>query len=789
MGSRQSTATPPVLRFHLLMVSRINRDSYRQTIPIVPETRVQVYRQQFMERASQQGLEASSVVFKFYQNAKEPREVMNNAVFKTTEDIFVGPIAVHFSIPNTSIAFDWQTDDIGMAAAQSYFRTKLAIDFGFFLPKNFSLVTPQGQPPSDLTEMESLSVHADGPPVTSTMRKPNGEEIPFMTFGEPTNDILETAAVHSLQPDPKLLEREAAVKVYVQPQGDHVYDLVIKQNFAVYTLVGLPTIHCPIFLGEEATSENGKHFVERFLDDSLLRFGDNGVLPHITIRPSKSEKRLGIEVHGVVTTFVLPTLQEIQVFLMNITNESVEAFAKKYLQTQCGYDGELSVVQEAQLRFKIQLPTPPPSVTSSEPGALSIKVSFGNENEKVQFRWKWPNYKPIQNVYDEIAVLVGVSRHELEFLFPEDFSVIRHYFQLVAARQNAPLLVRRKSISVPLTLNFRTWSFPIEFESTDRVISLREHAMNVLSRADATLKVQDSDLILSVGDQVLKDGMRISELRHNVVTVTVPSSVKVHFKLETGAEPRLLLGEFPRAATVKDGRDWVSQEIKRPSDMITLFYGGKELRDTQMLNRLRLQPNSFVLIWVDEPNDVLLQSMKCLQMKPKPIHFFCESDNEAFDIEFHGGDLIDAVRVRVAAKFSVEPTQIQLWFADQLLFDDVMIDAIGLGDDSQIRVAVQSAENVSAFARLTGTCLLNSLCRFSTFSSILTAPIMTTGPGDVNDVVEPSAYDDISGDDMRLIRQIMMAHPSCSMSEQDVVLKFRECNKNLEELQKAIESN
>jgi hypothetical protein len=483
---------------------------------------------------------------------------------------------------------------------------------------------------------------------------------------------------------------------------------------------------------------------------------------------------------------VLPTHREIQAFLMTVKKESVEAFAKNYLQTQCGYDGELSVVDDQQLRFRIELPTPLPSVTGNESGALLVKVSFGDET--TLFRWKWPDYTPIREVCDEIALLLGVGRCELEFLFPEDYPIIRHYFQLIKARQDALLLVRRKSIAVPLTLVFGARRSQMEFETTDRVTALRAHALDLLSRADETLKIQASDLVLLVGDQVLTDGMQICELRQYVVTITIPSIVKVCFKFETGAEPLLLEQVFSAAATVKDGRDWVSQKIHKPSDKITLFYGGRELRDTQRLSRLRLQPDTFVLIWVDEPNDVLLQSMKCLQIKPKTIHFVCESDNEAFDIEFHGSDLIDAVRVRVAAMFSVDPTQIQLWFADQLLFDDVIIDAIGLGGDSHIRVVVKSAEEVGYLRRLRSSCLFNSLCRFGTFSSTLTASGMAAGPGDLADVPQPNLYEHVSPDELKSIQQVMKTLPACPMSEEEVVTQFLECNRDVELLRTALES-
>jgi hypothetical protein len=393
---------------------------------------------------------------------------------------------------------------------------------------------------------------------------------------------------------------------------------------------------------------------------------------------------------------------------------------------------------------------------------------------RTSFQWQRPRYTLISDVFAGIAVLLEVPRNELSFGFPDDDPVIQHYFQLINIKRKSPLLVMRKISPVTLTLVKGDLRLNVELRNSDHMTKLRRRALEVLMDASEASSLQASDLVLSVGDQVLTDGMQISELRQSVVTVTVPSSVRVHFKLETGAEPLLLLGEFPGEATVKDGKDWVSQEIERPPDKITLFYGGKELRDTQRLSRLRLQPNSFVFIWVDEPNDVVLQSMKCLQMKPKPIHFVCESNNEAFDITFHGGDLIDAVRVRVAVKFSVEPTQIQLSFGDQLLFVDVMIVAIGLGDVSHIMVAVKSAEDVVELRRLRSSSPFNSLCTFGESSSDFLASMSLSG-----DELEQDVYSQVNAEELELIHNLIKARP---IGVEDAIVQYLEFDRNVDRL-------
>ena len=105
---------------------------------------------------------------------------------------------------------------------------------------------------------------------------------------------------------------------------------------------------------------------------------------------------------------------------------------------------------DSDLRFRIQLQGPLPSIDNPKAGTLSIRFSFCRE--KRLFRWQWLPYTPILDVYADIAVLLEVPCNELSFDFPEDAPIIRHYFQLINIKKKGPLWVTRKSCPVTLTL-------------------------------------------------------------------------------------------------------------------------------------------------------------------------------------------------------------------------------------------------------------------------------------------------------------------------------------------------
>jgi hypothetical protein len=245
----------------------------------------------------------------------------------------------------------------------------------------------------------------------------------------------------------------------------------------------------------------------------------------------------------------------------------------------------------------------------------------------------------------------------------------------------------------------------------------------------------------------------------------------VTFKHEMGADrPHVFERTFGLAATIKDGKKYVSGQIERPPDKFTLFPPGRELQDTKRMSRLRLQPGSFVMVWVDEPTPVLIQSMKCLRIAPKPINFKVLESSETFQIEFLGGDLIDQVRVRVANRFECDPTQVQLWFTEYELLDDVMIEAIGLGDDGFIGIQIRPAD------------IVRMLREFGNSLSIASADVFggQFPEADVLSIPAPSVFEQVTPEEIKLIRSVIAGS---AVSEDDAILQFIDVGRRVDRLQ------
>jgi hypothetical protein len=399
-----------------------------------------------------------------------------------------------------------------------------------------------------------------------------------------------------------------------------------------------------------------------------------------------------VAVRGIHTEIILPTGRSVTVFLPRASDATTaRAFAQRYLNERCAYDRDFELVVVHEVKFEIRLPSPLPAISAAQPGSLLLRLLGGEAG--VDFRWKWPGRTPLTEVFAEVAALLRIRREDLEFDFPEDDPIIRYFFQRRQIRR--PLLVTQKHRSVTKHLRFASNEWQVEVSNADQVLQLRETAFQWLSGLGVITAIQRSDLVLSLDDQVLPDGTGISSLGDDPIVITVPAVVSVRFKYETGADrPQVFERTFGLAATIKDGEEYVSGQIERSPDKIILFHAGRELQDTQRLSRLRLQPDSFVMVWVDELTPVLIQSMKCLRIAPRPINFKVLESGDEFQIEFLGGDLIDHVRVRVANRLERDPTQAQLRFAEHELQDDVMIDAIGLGDEDFIGIHIRSPDVV-----------------------------------------------------------------------------------------------
>jgi hypothetical protein len=242
-----------------------------------------------------------------------------------------------------------------------------------------------------------------------------------------------------------------------------------------------------------------------------------------------------------------------------------------------------------------------------------------------------------------------VPPRDREFDFPHDDPIVRYFFR--RQQITVPLIVTQKHQSVRRQLQFASTKLQVEVSHADRVLELREKAFQWVSGLIVTDPFQCSDLVLSLRDQALSDGTGVGDLRDGTIVITI-ACVSVWFKYENGTEePHVFEGTFGLVATIEEGPEYVSVQIKRPRGKITLSFAGRELQDTQRLSRLRLQAGSFVMGWVDEPTPILIQSMKCLRIAPRPIKFKVLESGETFQIEFLGGGLIDHVRVRAANRF------------------------------------------------------------------------------------------------------------------------------------------
>jgi hypothetical protein len=368
------------------MFPRSDREAYKKTIEIRPGTPFKAYADEFRVWADQQFPKVPSAPFTFFCDKSTPRAVFDDEIFSATTDIFVGPVAVQFSVPDTHIKLNWMMSDVGRRVLENCVRSDLAVNFRFFLPGTFQLQNRDGRPLSDLTEYDDIKFVVGDPLVHGTVVKPNGERIPFVTSGEPDSVCQVDIARHSLRTDGSA---PADLKVKFKRSSGFIYDLKIKKpSPVVYAIEQLPDAHLPI----RFDAPIDRAYLGHFLKILMHWFGDGGrSLPEVEIsEPEVSQWRFKrwfrdevpvfpVRVAGSVTTFVLPTGREVSAVLTAANEQTAELFAKEYLRTQCGYDGAVSVVREGDLRFRMQLQSPLPSMAGDTAEALSIMFSFGQE--------------------------------------------------------------------------------------------------------------------------------------------------------------------------------------------------------------------------------------------------------------------------------------------------------------------------------------------------------------------------------------------------------------------------
>jgi hypothetical protein len=83
---------------------------------------------------------------------------------------------------------------------------------------------------------------------------------------------------------------------------------------------------------------------------------------------------------------------------------------------------------------------------------------------------------------------------------------------------------------------------------------------------------------------------------------------------------------------------------------------------------------------------------------------------------------------------------------------------------------------------LRSSCLLNSLCRFGESPADFLASLPPSG-----DEPEPDAHNQVNAEELKLIQGLIEAHPTCSMSEEDAIVKYVEFGGNVGRLTAALD--
>jgi hypothetical protein len=95
---------------------------------------------------------------------------------------------------------------------------------------------------------------------------------------------------------------------------------------------------------------------------------------------------------------------------------------------------------------------------------------------------------------------------------------------------------------------------------------------------------------------------------------------------------------------------------------------------------------------------------------------------------------------------------------------------------------VKSAEEVVNLRRLRSNCLLNSLCRFGESPADFLASIPPSGAEP-----EPDAHNQVNAEELKLIQGLIEARPTCSMCEEDAIVKYGEIGWNVGRLTAALD--
>jgi hypothetical protein len=477
---------------------------------------------------------------------------------------------------------------------------------------------------------------------------------------------------------------------------------------------------------------------------------------------------------------------------LDVRKENVKYdWAKVWLQEMCGYVGEFKLREEGD-RVMIELEIGHGDVKAPsrvpfcrllrkplEMKPLQLKLEDGRV-----FQWKWPINTTIAEAIQEIRQLTGT---ELDLQYPRDDPSLRYISQLPVS-QTPPLLVTKSEDAMKISAHFGEQEFAIETFSRD-VDLIREELCEKAKEANPDARFESTDVALTLHETGAELVALPATSEPVIIDMSVSTTITVQFKYLEKA----ISHEFELGANVVDAKAFLSTQLSIDAAKIVLMYAGRELRDEQSLSRLRLKASSFIAVWVDDQSPVLLQSLKALRLRPNNVHFRVASTGKQFVVGLMGGDLISQARVRVAAEVKVDPSLVSLWFGNRELFDDVMIDAIGMGlaDEIEVRVTEPEVASLMDSLRSSVSLLRSDGARFDdlpfTTSKRFGAPSRGSfGPQGVDeddeaDAARRRAYDAVPQEELGKIREVIRSIHE-PLQEIEVILMYLECGKDLAKL-------
>jgi hypothetical protein len=162
--------------------------------------------------------------------------------------------------------------EVGRKQIDGCVRRGLAEELGFFLLQQFSLQNHDGFPLSKLSERDEIGFPIGAELVHGTLVKPNGEKMPFVTFGEPDAAYQVAITRHSLRTDGDVPKDLAST---MKRSPGFIYNLKIKKpNPVICTIEQFPDAHLPIWFDPCLDRTSERAHLGRFLKSSMHWFGD-----------------------------------------------------------------------------------------------------------------------------------------------------------------------------------------------------------------------------------------------------------------------------------------------------------------------------------------------------------------------------------------------------------------------------------------------------------------------------------------------------------------------------------